>query len=81
MSTGSPLDFNLGMPLNMGGFPDGYFRIRAAGTKHYWGLPGGDSSKDGNIIWLSDDGSENHARVRHLVFYITTYPDLLSASS
>jgi len=62
--TTSPLDSNLGMPLNMRGFPDGYFRIRAAGTKHYWALHGGDSSKDGNVICLYDrsDGSQNHAR-------------------
>lgn len=51
MST-SPLDSNLGMPLDMRGFPDGYFRIRAAGSKHYWALHGGDSSKDGNVICL-----------------------------
>jgi hypothetical protein len=46
----SPLDFNLGMPVNMGGFPDRYFRIRAAGTKHYWALYSGNSSKDGNVV-------------------------------
>ncbi|EDQ99541.1 uncharacterized protein LACBIDRAFT_316324 [Laccaria bicolor S238N-H82] len=61
MST-SPFDFNLGMPFNMGGFPNGYFRIRAAGTKHYWALHGGDSSKDGNVICLYEYGDRNHAR-------------------
>jgi len=69
----SPLDFNLGMPLDRRGFPDGYFRIRAAGSKHYWALHGGDSSKDGNIICLFEDGSQNRARVRRLkISYITT---------
>jgi len=71
----SPLDSNLGMPPNMRGFPDGYFRIRAAGTNHYWALHGGDSSKDGNVICLCDrsGGSQNQARVRRLrIFYIAT---------
>ena len=75
MSTSPRLDFNLDMPVNLSGFPDGYFRIRAAGSKHYWALHGGDSSKDGNVIALCDrsNGSENGARVRHLkMFYITT---------
>ena len=70
----SPLDFNPGVPLDKRGFPDGYFRIRAAGSKHYWALHGGDSSKDGNVICLCDrsDGSQNQARVRRLkMFYIT----------
>jgi hypothetical protein len=73
MST-SLLVSNIGMPLDRRGFPDGYFRIRAAGSKHYWALHGGDSSKDGNMICLYDrsDGSQNKARVRRLtMFYIT----------
>jgi len=83
MST-SPLDSNLDMPLDMRGFPNGYFRIRAAGSKYYWALQGGDSSKDGNVIYLCDrsDGSQDKARVRRLkMFYITTQPDLLSPFS
>ena len=70
----SPLDSNLGMPFDMHGFPHGYFRIRAAGSEHYWALHGGSSNRDGNVICLCDrsDGSQNQARVRRLkMFYVT----------
>ncbi|PPQ97840.1 hypothetical protein CVT26_012936 [Gymnopilus dilepis] len=34
------------------GFPSGYFRIRAAGTNHYWGVHCGDVHEDGNGLQL-----------------------------
>ncbi|KAF8970579.1 hypothetical protein BDZ97DRAFT_51308 [Flammula alnicola] len=66
-SPSPPYSSNLGASLTRQectGFPTGYFRIRAAGTQHYWSVHYGETSHDGNAICLWHLGNDNVTQVR-----------------
>ncbi|KAF8968720.1 hypothetical protein BDZ97DRAFT_325778 [Flammula alnicola] len=75
-----PYSSNLGTPLTRQectGFPTGYFRIRAAGTQHYWLPHYLETSHDGNAVslWHLINGNETQ------VFFVNSRGELCTTGA
>ena len=58
----------------MHGFPAGYFRIRAAGTQHYWTVHKFETVHDGNALqlWSLKNDSAVRQQYYHLSHHLLT---------
>ncbi|KAF8968719.1 hypothetical protein BDZ97DRAFT_1797665 [Flammula alnicola] len=79
-SPSPPYSSNLGASLTRQectGFPTGYFRIRAAGTQHYWSVHYGETSHDGNAICLWHLGNDNVTQL----FFVNSKGELCTSGA